>query len=312
MDQRTDATDRTPDQPPTPTPFEIIRHATPEGGEYWSARELAEVLGYVQWRNFRAAVDKAEVACVNSGQLVADHFAKVSKMVTLGSGARRRIDDFQLSRYACYLIVQNADPSKPIVALGQTYFAVQTRRQELADALETDALAGMTEQQRRLFVRRQLAEHNTQLATAARGAGVLTPDDFATFQDHGYMGLYAGERAHDIHQRKNLTPQQRILDYMGSDELAANLFRSSLTRQRLERDQIQGQAAANHTHYQIGHAVRQVIAEQGGTMPEDLPTPAESIQQLEQQERRQLQQHQARQAQREAGQQPLFGEETPA
>lgn len=309
MDSTHDAAELTPGEPAAPTPFEAIRHETAERDEYWSARELMSVLGYTNWRNFRYAIEKAQVACEMSGQSVADHFDATIKMIPTAKGARRKVEDFHLSRYACYLLVQNADPSKPIVALGQTYFAVQTRRQELADALETDALGGMTEDQRRLFVRRQLAEHNTQLATAARGAGILTPEDFATFQDHGYMGLYAGERASAIHQRKKLTPQQRILDYMGSDELAANLFRSSLTRQRLERDQIQGQDAANQTHYQIGHAVRQVIAEQGGTMPEDLPTPAESIQQLEHQERRRLQREQARQAQRDAGQQPLFGEE---
>ena len=295
-----------PDEAPGPTPFEAIRQEMPEGGEYWSARELARILGYATWDKFQRAIQKAEVACEVSGYAVADHFSHVGKMITLGKGAQRRIADVHLSRYACYLIVQNADPSKPIVALGQTYFAVQTRRAELADALEADALAGMSEDQKRLFVRRQLAEHNTQLAAAARRAGVVTSNDFAVFQDHGYMGLYAGEQAVDIQRRKGLTAGQRILDYMGSHELAANLFRASLTEQRLDREQVQGQPAANQAHYEVGRAVREFIAEQGGTMPEALPTPLESIPQLEARERRRLQQIQARQAQLDAGQQTLF------
>ncbi len=296
------------EEPAAPSPFDSIRHLTDEGHEYWSARELALVLGYRRWAEFRKAIFKAQVACASSGQAVADHFRVATQVVPVRAGGQRAVEDYHLSRYACYLLVQNADPAKPIVALGQTYFAVQTRRQELADALEHDALAGMAEDQRRLFVRRQLTEHNTQLATAARGAGVLTPDDFATFQDHGYRGLYGGEQAGDIHRRKGLSPQQRILDYMGSDELAANLFRASVTRQRLEREQIQGQTAANATHYEVGQAVRGFLTEQGATMPEDLPTPATGIPQLEQQERRRLQQEQARQTQLEAGQQTLFEE----
>ncbi len=199
-------------------------------------------------------------------------------MVTLGSGAKRALTDWELSRYACYLIVQNADPEKPIVALGQTYFAVQTRRQELADQR---LLQGMSEDERRLYVRDQLAEHNRSLADAAASVGVVSsPRDFAVFQDHGYMGLYDGERARDIAARKGLTPGQRILDHMGSTELAANLFRATQTDEKLRRDGIQGRDEANATHHAVGRAVRKTIAELGGTMPEDLPTPDESIQQV--------------------------------
>lgn len=294
------------DQPPS-TPFEAIRHEDAAGGEYWTARELARILGYTDYRNFLRVVDKARLACANSGHAPVDHFVDVTDMIQVGKGARRKVADVQLSRYACYLIVQNADPEKPIVALGQTYFAVQTRRQELADA-EQDLLAGMTEDQRRLFVRRQLAGHNRELAVAARGAGVITGQDFAIFQDHGYMGLYGGLRASDIHARKGLHPNQEILDHMGSTELAANLFRATQTEERLRREGVQGKEAANLAHHQMGRAVRQFIAAQNGTMPEDLPTPTESIQQLQQVERRRLQQEQARRAQFEAGQQSLFGD----
>lgn len=291
-----------------PTPFEAIRHEDAAGNEYWTARGLARVLGYTDYRNFLRVVDKARVACANSGQAPADHFVDVNEMVTIGSGARRRVADVHLSRYACYLIVQNADPEKPIVALGQSYFAVQTRRAELADAQEVDLLASMTEVQRRLYLRGELAGHNRQLAAAARGAGVVTGSDFAVFQDHGYQGLYGGLGAHDIHERKNLRPNQEILDHMDSEELAANLFRATQTEAKLRREGIQGREEANRTHHAVGRKVRQTIAELGGIMPEDLPTPAESIQQLQQAERRRLQQEQARRAQLEAGQQSLFGD----
>lgn len=270
------------------TPFEAIRQETPEGGEYWSARDLAKLLGYTNWRNFRYAIEKAKLSCQASNHQVTDHFDAGIKMVQLGSGAERRVEDFRLSRYACYLLVQNADPAKPIVALGQTYFAVQTRRQELADELEQDALAGMTEDEKRLFVRQQLAEHNTKLAAAARAAGVITPDDYAVFQDHGYMGLYAGERARDIHRRKGLKRNQKILDYMSYDELIANAFRSSLAEQRIRSGNIQGQDAANRVHQKMGELVRQTMAEAGVPMPETMPTPAESIQELQQKKQRRL------------------------
>jgi DNA-damage-inducible protein D len=287
------------------SPFEAIRHTdddeeeTGGGGEYWSARELARVLGYTRWEQFPGVVAKAKLACEHSDQDVADHFRDAPKMIQTGKGARRSVLDWALSRYACYLIVQNADPDKPIVALGQTYFAVQTRRQELADAdAEADELAGLSETQRRLYIRAQVTEHNRQLADAAYGAGVITTHDFAVFQDHGYAGLYNGERSRDIAARKGLTGKQKILDYMGSTELAANLFRATQTDEKLRRDAangITGKGHANATHHAVGREVRGTIQRLGGTMPEDLPTPAQSIQQLQRAEQqRQLEERQPR------------------
>ena len=265
------------------SPFDAVRHVNDNDNEYWSARDLAKLLGYKNWRNFMKAVDKAKEACEGSGQATSDHFVEVDEMVQIGSGAYRRVEDVRLSRYACYLIVQNADPSKPIVALGQTYFAMQTRRQELQDELSE-----LPESQKRLVYRAQMSVFNTRLAEAAQQAGVIEPFDFAIFQDHGYKGLYDGETAATIAARKGLQPDQHILDYMGSDELIANAFRASQTKQKLERDQVRSKEQANSTHYQVGRKVRQTIEELGGTMPEDLPTPDESIQELERKERKRL------------------------
>ena len=259
------------------SPFESIRRTDEDGNEYWSARDLSKVLGYTEWRNFKSAIEKAQIACANSNQEISDHFVEANKLIESGKGARRQVEDVLLSRYACYLIVQNADPSKEIVAFGQTYFAVQTRRAEMAD----DALAGLTEDQRRLYPRAQLTEHNRLLAAAANEAGVVAPDDFAIFQDHGYMGLYGGLKARDIHARKGLKKRQHILDHMGSTELAANLFRATQTEEKLRRENIQGKTASNQTHFEVGRKVRQTIEELGGTMPEELPTPPTSIQQLQ-------------------------------
>lgn len=267
------------------SPFESIRRVNEEGNEYWSARDLSKILGYTEFRKFNNAINKAETACENSGQAISDHFAHVSEMVGIGSGAKRKIEDVHLSRYACYLLVQNADPSKEIVAMGQTYFAIQTRRQEQADEL-----AGLTEEQKRLYLRNQLSDHNRQLAETASQAGVIKPSDFAVFQDHGYMGLYGGLRARDIHIKKQLRRNQHILDHMGSEELAANLFRATQTEAKLKREGTKSREAANHTHFQVGRKVRQTIAELGGTMPEQLPTPKESIQQLQQKEQKRLKQ----------------------
>ncbi len=258
--------------------FDGIRRNDEAGNEYWLARELAPLLDYAQWRNFLLVVDKARTACQQAGNPVTDHFADISKMVDIGSGAQRPVDDVRLSRYACYLIVQNGDPSKPVIANGQTYFAMQTRRQELADDAK---FAQLSEADKRLAIRNELATHNKHLAAAAKEAGVATSLDYAVFQDHGYKGLYGGLGHKDIHARKGLKKNQKILDHMGSTELAANLFRATQTEEKLRRDQVRGKAKANQTHFDVGRKVRQTIAELGGTMPEQLPTPDTSIQQIE-------------------------------
>ncbi len=277
--------DLTPlDSPPTQSPFERIRQIDPDGYEFWSARDLMKVLEYTDWRNFKAVLLKAQIACENSGHDPSDHFVGASKMVALGSDAKREVEDMHLSRYACYLIVQNADPAKEVVALGQTYFAVQTRRQEIADE---DALAELSEDQRRLLLRQRIKAQNTDLASAAKNAGVITALDFAIFQNHGYRGLYNELTAEDIHKRKKLKKSQHILDHMGTTELAANLFRSTQAEDKLRRDQVQGKDAANQVHYQAGVVVRRAIAELGGTMPEDLPS-ADSIKKLERAEKKRL------------------------
>lgn len=258
--------------------FEGIKQSDDQGHEFWLARELAPLLDYPQWRNFLPVLDKARVACSNSGQRVEDHFADIRKMVEIGSGARREVEDLRLSRYACYLVVQNGDPSKPVIANGQTYFAMQTRRQELADDVK---FAQLSEDEKRLAIRNELATHNKHLAAAAKDAGVETSLDYAIFQDHGYKGLYGGLGNKDIHARKGLKKSQKILDHMGSTELAANLFRATQTEEKLRRDQVQGKNQANRTHFDVGRKVRQTIAELGGTMPENLPKPDHSIQQIE-------------------------------
>lgn len=263
--------------PPHRQSFESIRHKD-EGAEYWLARELASVLGYGKYDNFLQVVRKARVACVQAGLVEADHFADVGKMVEIGSGAQREIVDIRLSRYACYLIVQNGDPSKPVIAAGQTYFAVQTRRQEIAD---DPAFGALSEDERRLMLRREMAQHNTALASAARQAGVETGLDYAVFQDHGYRGLYGGRTMRDIHALKGLKKSQKILDHMGSTELAANLFRATQAEDKLRRDGASTKAQANDIHHAVGRKVRKTIAELGGVMPEHLPTPETSIKQLE-------------------------------
>jgi len=257
--------------------FEGIRHVDADGNEFWLARPLAKVLDYSEYRHFLPVVERAREACRNSAQPVADHFEDVLDMVEIGSGARRELPDVRLSRYACYLIVQNGDPAKAVIANGQTYFAMQTRRQELADDAK---FAQLSEDEKRLAIRNELAAHNKYLAAAAKDAGVETPLDYAIFQDHGYKGLYGGLGNREIHDRKGLKNSQKILDHMGSTELAANLFRATQTEEKLRRDQVQGKAKANATHYNVGRKVRQTIADLGGTMPENLPKPDSSIQQL--------------------------------
>lgn len=256
--------------------FESIKHVNEYGEEYWLARELQPVLEYAQWRRFSDAIERAKLACKNSGFAVEDHFADVGKMVDIGSGAEREIDDVMLSRYACYLIVMNGDPRKEVIAIGQSYFAVKTRQQELIDNYEQ-----MTEDQKRLAIRNEMIAHNKSLAGAAQMAGIADQREYAIFQNKGYQGLYGGLGAKEIHARKGLKKSQKILDHMGSTELAANLFRATQTDEKLRRENIQGKQAAYDTHYQVGKKVRQTIKELGGTMPEDLPTPEKSVKQIE-------------------------------
>ena len=263
--------------------FESIKHVNEYGQEFWYARDLQVALEYSKWQNFVNVINRAMESCKNSGMNTSDHFAEVSKMVEIGSDTTREIVDIQLSRYACYLIVQNGDPRKKVIALGQTYFAVKTRQQELIEHFDE-----LDETHKRLAIRREMAEHNKMLVAAAKDAGVKTPIEYATFQNFGYMGLYGGLKAADIHKRKNLKDNQNILDHMGYEELAANLFRATQTEAKLRRDNIQGKAAANKTHYDVGSKVRQTIKDLGGTMPEDLPTPEKSIKELEREERKKL------------------------
>ena len=258
--------------------FESIKKIDAAGIEYWSSRDLWKILEYTEYRHFLPVIEKAKTACQNSNQNLSDHFEDILEMVSIGSGAERELDAIKLSRYACYLTVQNADPGKKIVAQAQTYFAIQTR---IAEVQQMDAYNRLSsEDEKRLFLRNELAQHNSQLANAAKDAGVIEPRDYAIFQNYGYMGLYGGLGAKEIHARKKLKKSQKILDHMGSTELAANLFRATQAEEKLRREQIVGKAKANQTHYEVGKKVRQTIKDLGGTMPEDLPT-ADSIKKLE-------------------------------
>lgn len=242
--------------------FEIIKRIDDNGAEYWSSRELAEVLEYSDYRNFLKVIDKAKMACENSGEVIHNHFVHMDEMVSIGSGAKRAVDTIYLSRYACYLIVQNSDPTKVVVAKGQTYFAIQTRRQEKTDNLMED--------NKRVFLREEMKKHNKSLTQAASMAGVA---NYAIFQNYGYKGLYGGLTMQDIHRRKNLKHSQHILDHMGSEELAANLFRATQADAKIRRESIKGETSANLAHYEVGQKVRNTISNLGGTMPESLPTP---------------------------------------
>lgn len=257
--------------------FESIKRIDEAGNEYWLARELAPLLEYQDFRNFLHVIEKAKTACKASNYQPSDHFGDITKMVNIGLGAKRKLQDIELSRYACYLIVQNGDPSKPVIANGQTYFAIQTRRQELND---NAAFAKLSEDERRLALRSELAEHNKALVATAKQSGVETSLDYAIFQDHGYRGLYGGMGAKDIHAKKELKASQKILDHMGSAELAANLFRATQAEEKLRRDNIKEKTMANQIHLETGQKVRQTIQELGGTMPENLPKPDKSIQQI--------------------------------
>ena len=261
--------------------FERIKRVNQEGRECWSGRDLARVLEYLNFRNFQPVIEKAKEACAKSGHVVADHFAEVRNMVGIGSGAQRELEDWDLSRYACYLVIQNADPSKPLVALGQSYFAVQTRRQEMADD------QALKEDKTRLLLRAEMKKHNKNLAGVAKQAGVVQPLDYAIFMDHGYRGLYGGLGMRDIHQRKRLKSKEQVLDHMGSTELAANLFRATQTEEKLRRENVRTKAMANRIHGDVGRKVRRTIHELGGAMPENLPV-AESIRKVEIREKKRL------------------------
>jgi DNA-damage-inducible protein D len=262
---------------PNQTVFEQIKRLDENENEYWTARDLSTVLEYSEYRHFKPVIDRAKEACKNSGYEVSYHFEDTLDMIELGKGAKREIENVKLSRYACYLIVQNADPGKEIVALGQTYFAVQTRMQEIQQLQAYQQLK--TEEDKRLFLRKEMFEHNKQLAAAAKSAGVIDPIDYAIFQNHGYMGLYGGLDAKGIHRRKGLKKTENILDHMGSTELAANLFRATQTEEKLKRENIKGKQKANQTHFEVGKKVRKAIQDIGGTMPEHLPV-ADSIKKI--------------------------------
>ena len=254
--------------------FESIKHIDEDGIEFWYARELQKVLEYNKWENFEKVITKAKIACKNTGISENEHFPDIRKTIKMPKGAEKEIKDYQLTRYACYLIAQNADPRKEVIALAQTYFAVQTRKQEITEK----EYGLLTEDEKRFYQRNLTRKGNYSLNQAAKKAGVK---NFDKFHNSGYKGLYNGETADDIAKRKGLRYREDILDNMGSDELIANLFRISQTEQKLKKDNIQTEIEANKTHYNIGKNIREVIAKNGGTMPEDLPTPEKSLKQLE-------------------------------
>lgn len=256
--------------------FENIKHFDESGREFWYARELQSVLKYTKWGNFKKIIEKAKIACESSNYETLDHFADVGKMIDIGKGGERKIEDMVLSRYACYLIVMNGDPRKEVIAVGQTYFATKTRQQELNENYEQ-----MTEDEKRLGIRKEITKHNKSLAEAAKMAGIESKLDYAKFQNRGYQGLYGGLGAKEIHEKKGLKKSQKILDYMGSTELAANLFRATQTDEKIRKENIVGKEKANQTHFEVGKKIRETIKELGGTMPEDLPTPNKSIKQIE-------------------------------
>lgn len=259
--------------------FDSIKHKNKSGEEFWYARELQIALEYTEWRNFSKVIERAKTSCQNSGNTISDHFVEFNKIVKAGA-TTKKIVDIELSRYACYLIVQNGDSRKKVIALGQTYFAVKTRQQELIENFDN-----LTEEKKRLAIRGEMISHNKSLAEAAKMAGISDPRDYAIFQNKGYKGLYGGLGVKEIHARKGLKKNQKILDHMGSTELAANLFRATQTDEKLRRDHITGKEEANQTHFDVGQKVRQTIKDLGGTMPENLPTPKKSIKQIEKEQR---------------------------
>lgn len=261
--------------------FESIKHINQYGQEFWYARELSKILEYKDFRNFELTIIKSMEACKNSDNKISDHFGEVTEMVPIGSGAQRGFPSYCLSRYACYLIVMNGDSSKKIIALGQTYFAIKTRQQELIENYDN-----LNEDLKRIAIRNEMKEHNKLLVAAAKDAGVKTALEYAIFQNYGYMGLYGGMKAKDIKEKKHLGNKQNILDYMGHEELAANLFRATQTESKLRRENVEGKDNANRTHYSVGKEIRDTIERLGGTRPEDLPTPTKSIKQIEKEQRK--------------------------
>lgn len=279
--------------------FDDIKHTDSYGNEYWLARELQGVLQYAKWENFHRVVKTAQIACKISRQTVSDHFVEIKKMVEMPTKPRKNqpdfgfpevgktkmkpISDYRLTRYACYLIVMNGDPRKEVIALGQTYFAVKTRQQELAELYEL-----LSEDERRLFIRGDIRQKNMLLAEASHKAGIITRQEYAKFQDAGYRGLYGGMTAKDIAEQKKLSDGDEILDWMGGTELAANLFRITQTEEKMRREGTDTPEKANATHYAVGKAVRDTIASLGGTMPENLPVPDKSIPQIESEQHKQI------------------------
>jgi DNA-damage-inducible protein D len=265
--------------------FEQIKEIDENGNEYWGARKLSKILEYSEFRHFLPVIERAKEACKNSNYIINEHFEDYLEQLIFGNGAKKDMESVKLSRFACYLIVQNADPSKEVVAQGQTYFAIQTRMQEIQQMEGYNRLP--TEDEKRLFLRNELKKHNLQLAEAAKNAGVIKPIDYAIFQNHGYMGLYGGLGAKEIHARKDLKKSQHILDHMGSTELAANLFRATQAEDKLIRDNVKGKTNANKTHLEVGKKVRQTIKDLGGTMPENLPV-EDSVKKIENTEKKKL------------------------
>ena len=261
--------------------FENIKHIDENGTEFWYARELMPILQYSNWQNFEKIIQKAKIACENSGIALIDHFTDVNKMVQIGSGAYREQIDYKLTRYACYLIAQNGDSRKKVIALAQTYFAVQTRKQEITEK----EYSLLTEDEKRFYQRNLTRKGNYSLNQTAKNAGVK---NFDRFHNYGYKGLYNGETADDIAKRKGLRYREDILDNMGSTELIANLFRISQTEEKLKKDNVSTEKEACKTHNKIGKIVRKAIKEAGGTMPEELPTPKKSLKQLEKEKNKQL------------------------
>ena len=254
--------------------FEDIKHIDENGQEYWLARELMPLLEYTEWRKFKGVINKAIINCKSSNHNVLDHFVGTDKMVYIGSNTKRKIQDYKLSRYACYLIVLNCDPRKKVIALAKTYFAIQTRKQELSEKEYNE----LSEDEKRLYQRNLTRKGNYSLNITAKNAGVK---NFDRFHNAGYKGLYNGETADDIAKRKGLRYREDILDNMGSVELAANLFRITQTDEKLKRDKVDNEYTANSVHFEVGREVRDSIKRLGGTMPEDLPTPNKSLKEIE-------------------------------